>query len=642
LTSTRHAITWRTLIPLALALLLLILIYTPTLLTQPGSGENAYMDDVGEIQVALNVWGTIHHTGYPLYTILGNVAVSVLRSVGFSPATAPALYSLGWGLMALTVFYLLIVRLTGSALLAAAAALTLALLRSVWIHNVIAEVYSMTLALQIILLALALWSPPAPGDVPRRVWLLALVGGFAVAHHRMVAFMAPGLLLAVAPALIAIGWRRALVTLAAALPIGLLGFVPYLYLPARALAGAIWVYGDPGTLPGFWHEFSGAEAAFLLQLPSDSAALMADIGNTFRIIAAEMTPPLAVAGGLLLAWAAIRSPWRREAQVATLCAAGYVAFLAAFHRAVMPEAVTMFITLILTLALALGLARLTDALGSRRSSPRWPALAPLGAAAVACALLIPAHFEPIQALTHDDSGVAAIAAARRVPRDAGRAVLMLPWSSRHTAVGFSIHVTGENADLRLVTHNADLGVLVAAGHTLYTFRDTFYRFPPEWWAARIGGAALSSPADEVVAVRPAPLIGDLPPEAIPVAEGIVLRAARLCRMEDTSQLAIVWQASEAPGADLSVFVHLISGEDPTPLAQADSSAPVYGWHPTSRWMPGEIVEEHYRLPSVPGGDRVAFGFYAQLAPGIFEDYPAAILSLDEAPECPVAPGARPG
>src|SRR5947209_14224810 len=96
-------------------LALLFVVYLPTLLTQINGGDDPYMDDVGEIQVALNVWGTIHHTGYPLFAILGNLAVAMLRVVGINPAVAPCLYAMGWGLVALTAFYLLVLRLTGSA-----------------------------------------------------------------------------------------------------------------------------------------------------------------------------------------------------------------------------------------------------------------------------------------------------------------------------------------------------------------------------------------------------------------------------------------------------------------------------------------------------------------------------------------------
>src|SRR5207244_3734900 len=140
-------------------------------------------------------------------------------------------------------------RLTGKPEIAAATTLLLGLARSIWIHNVISEVYSMSFAFEVILLAIALWGPITEQNVRARIWLLALVGGLGVAHHRMVIFMAPGLLLAVWPCLraqFAANRRRAAITVGGATLIGLIGFVPYIYLPARALAHADWVYGDPG------------------------------------------------------------------------------------------------------------------------------------------------------------------------------------------------------------------------------------------------------------------------------------------------------------------------------------------------------------------------------------------------------------
>src|SRR5712691_6233439 len=78
----------RAVLLLVATLLLLLIIYIPTLLTEITGGveingaQDPYMQDVGEVQVALNVWGTIHLTGYPLYTILGNLATFGLRSIG--------------------------------------------------------------------------------------------------------------------------------------------------------------------------------------------------------------------------------------------------------------------------------------------------------------------------------------------------------------------------------------------------------------------------------------------------------------------------------------------------------------------------------------------------------------------------------
>jgi hypothetical protein len=445
----------------------------------------------------------------------------------------------------------------------------------------------------------------------------------------MVAFMAPGLLLAVAPALFALRpWRRVAWTILAAIPLALIGFLPYLYLPARALAGGIWIYGDPSTWAGLWHEFSGAEVAYLMRLPADLSAMFGDALKTLQIVAAEMTLPLALGGFLGLVWAALRSQFRHAARIVIVCAAGYLSFLSVLHRAVMPEAVTLFISA----ALVLGLVFALDGT-LRRLSFTVRRTVQVGMTALAAALLIAAHLVPIMTLTGDTTGLTAIATARRVPRDGGRAVLMLPWSSRHTAVGFSKYVTGENADLALAKHTADLAARVREGHTLYTFPDILYRFPPPWWAEQIGGAHLSSAAEGVIAVRPARDIAPLPLDVTAVAPGIALQAADACRAGDSAALRLTWQALARPDVDYSVFVHVLGAESPVPLQQADSAAPVYGWYPTTAWTEGEIVTEHYRVRLPPDAVEISAGLYEQPTPGQFVNHSAASFRVDALPAC---------
>jgi Protein of unknown function (DUF2723) len=640
----------RALLLLAATLALLVVIYLPTLLTQINGGADPYMDDAGEVQVALNVWGTIHHTGYPVYTILGNIATVGLRSVGVSAATAPVLYTMAWGLVALAAFYLLVWRLTGRAEIAAAATLLLGLARSVWIHNVIAEVYSMSFAFEAILLAIALWGPVTAGNVRRRTWLLALAGGFGVAHHRMVIFMAPGLLLAVWPCLRAdfvANKRHTLATLGGALLIGLVGFVPYVYLPARALAHADWVYGDPSTLPGFWHEFTGAEAAFLMHLPVDGRAWLNDFGDTFRILATELTPVFAVAGGLALVWAMIRSRFRREARIAFVCTLGYFAFLFALHRVVMPEAVAMPIVMVLVLALALALdavipviatAVLSLLLGLKpvlkwATTMRlaWRYVLAAGFGILATVILTTAQGSFIYHLTHNDTGLAMIDLAKHVPRENGKAVLMLPWGPRYDAVAFSKFVTKVNADLRIVTHKADFGALASEGDILFTSKDTFYQFPLSWWDSQIGRAYLSSAADGLVAIRRAPVMQPATASDAEIGHGIVRRSVSLCIAEKTIHLTINWGVEQTPDADLSVFVHLLAGD--AVVAQADSSAPVYGWYATSRWSAGEVINDNYVLPRLPESTDVSIGMYEQPSPGQFKNYGILKVPLAGPPGC---------
>ncbi len=627
----------RSILLLILTLALLVVIYLPTLLTQINGGDDPYMDDVGEIQVALNVWGTIHHTGYPLYTILGNLAVAGLKALGVNAATAPCLYAMAWGLIALTAFYLLVLRLTSRATIAAAATLLLGLTRSVWVHNVVSEVYSMSFAFQVILLTIALWSPVTAANVRKRVWLLALVGGFGVAHHRMVIFIAPGLLLAVWPGLRAEG-RRVFVTLGAALLIGLIGFIPYVYLPARALAHADWVYNNPSTPEGFWHEFTGAEAAFLMRLPVDGQAWINDVVDTFRIIGTEMTPLFAVLGGLSLAWAlfARQSRFRREMRIAFVGTLGYFAFLFALHRVVMPEAVAMPIVMVLTLALALALDAVYSRLTTRRATWRYALVG--GFMVITVIALDLMQFEFIYRLTHNNTGVAMIELATRTPRDNGKAILMMPWGPRYDAIAFSKFVTKDNADLRIVTHKADFGALAAQGNSLYTSKDTLYRFPLAWWDGQIGRAYLSSAADGLVAIRREPRIEPAAESDQAMAHGITRQQFSICKVIDEKaatswiRLTVWWRADSKPDADLSVFVHLIDSYDAVAV-QDDRSAPVYGWYPTSRWSAGEVVRDDYSLPLISATKAVSFGMYEQPTPGQFVNYGTQTIAVDSIGAC---------
>lgn len=633
---------YRSVLLLLLTLTILTLIYWPTLLTQINGGNSPYMDDVGEIQVSLNVWGTVHMTGYPLYAILGNIVVSVLRTIGVNPATAPSLYSLMWGYITLSVFYLLVYRCISlhDAGIAAVATFLLGLTRTVWTHHVIAEVYSMSLAFQVILLTIALWPKLDEKNVRRRIFLLALVGGFGVFHHRLIGLLTPGLLLAVLPTLFKLPRKQIVTTLLLALPIGLIGFLPYLYLPARALAGANWVYGDPSTLEGFMHEFLGREAAYLMKTPASIEALIGDIGKTFQIIGIEMMPFFAVVGGIiLLFWSVYCAPrgimMYRQSLICFTSTIGYWLFLFFLHRVVMPEAVAMPIVMSLVLGISVGFSEWYIL-----NTPPFPWRMPLKTVGMWFFLigvtLVPAHRDFVYNLTHNDTGVRMIELASSIPpEDRPNAVVMFPWGPRFTAVAFSKYVTGENADLEIADHKANFAEMIRAGKVIYTASDTFYgppfnSQPLSWFGEKI---YLTVEGKDLIAVRRDPLRAEqVSPDRPTVAYGITIHKVDLCTTADEIHLLVTWRAEKTPDVNLSVFVHLLGSESPIPLAQADNSAPVFNWYPTSQWSTGELVPDFYVLPRLPEGFQVSFGMYEQ-KDGQFLNYGTRILNLDSAPSC---------
>jgi hypothetical protein len=630
-----------------LVLLVLASIYTLTLQTHISGSfqestaasilKNEYIKDVAEIQVALNVWGTIHHTGYPLFAILGNVFTLPLRTLGIEPAAAASLYAAAWGAVTLGSFGLLIWRLTGQALLAALGVALLGVARSIWIHHVIAEVYSMSLAITMLMLLVALWPAPWHGpkagqwSVERRVLWLALLGGIGVAHHRAVAFVAPGLLLAIWPHLWAvrdeIRWRR--LTLAA-VGLGAIGFLPYIYLPLRAHQDAAWVYGEPGTLHGLWIEFTGQEADRLVTLPADLAGLWDNVQSVWDILVHELTLPGLLIGVFCLMLAMVVSDHRRAARIVALSAAGPTLFAVLYHTAVLPEAILMPTVL----ALVFGVVLNADWL---RELGRNTEIAALAGIAVWAGILVGWHYGYIDELVTEPSGVHTIDRMARLP-DADQSALMFPWGPRYAAAMYAKLVTGQYADRVIVDHKADFHALLNEGYRLYTEPETFYTYAPpwqsaygapsSWWTDRIGPITLTSAVPGYVQILNSPWLAtgnDRPGE--PVLDGILRRDAWLTCDSEHIFLTVIWGADARPTSDPSIFVHLTPDEPIPNPPNADSRHPVYGSYPFVEWSPAEIVRDDYILPRRAGMTQVRFGLYEPDGSGQFVNYGETVLPV---------------
>lgn len=613
-------------------LLLIILFYLPTWQVIPNGSDHYYMIDVGETQVVLNVWGTLHATGYPLYVLTGSALAALMKGIGIDAAAAPALVSLLWGAVALGMLYALAAHLTGNMFAAAAAVFLLGLTRTIWIHNVIAEIYSFGLALLALLLLLGLWRKPIPG----RIYWLALIGGVGVAHHRALAMLAPALLIAVWDELI-VPSRRLPLKIGVSLLLGALGFLQYLYLPLRAWAGAAWVYGEPETWQGLLDQFWGVEAARFIGLPDSLDALNA---NFVRINAVLITD-VSIAGitlggaGLILA---LRQPETRRAALA-LIVSGAAAY--SFHVLYYTDVLSALIIAVLV-SFAFGWAFLLHSLVERVLHPpvhrnvqanlrpgfigagllllERRVIAVAGAAVYLglCIWLIGENFPFIRALTTDPTGLNTIAEAEQTPPGAA---LMIEWGPRHFAAGFARDVRGTLPGVTLVDHKADFAALAARGGRLVTPSYTFYNRPVAWWEAQLGGTVyLRAAAPHLVEIATAPLLTDSSLAAL-----AALDSALTCS-DGQMALRVDWVAPAPPEADLSVFVHLLDASGAL-IAQADQSAPVYGWRPLTTWTANEIVRDIYPLPRRDDAAAVRYGLYRQLPDGAFENVLAYTLPV---------------
>jgi hypothetical protein len=89
-------------------------------------------------------------------------------------------------------------------------------------------------------------------------------------------------------------------------------------------------------------------------------------------------------------------------------------------------------------------------------------------------------------------------------------------------------------------------------------------------------------------------------------EEIVLRGARIQRDETRHEgdqglhVTLWWEALTAPGADYTVFVHLVDGGGQ--LVGTGDGPPLAGAFPTPWWRPGDIVEDVHQV-LVPEGQR---------------------------------------
>lgn len=601
----------------------LLAAYLLTLQTIPNGAEHYYMIDVGETQIVLNVWGTLHATGYPLYVMLGSLCVALLRGLGVDAAAAPGVVSLLCTLAALGLLYALLRRICGRGWLAAGVVALYGLTRTVWIHASIAEIYSFGLLILVGLLALALWDAPVRG----RVYWLALLGGVGVFHHRALLFAALALLYAVwgeiwpsrPSATVHARWMPALLRLALCALIGLVGFLPYAYLPLRAAAGAAWVYGEPGTWAGFWDQFWGREAERFIGAPETFEALLANAAQINAALLADLTVPGAALGALGLALGLRRRERRRAALTFLLSGAAAYGFHIFYYTDILSALI-----LPVTLALAAGWLFAAEALIKeidRRSTEdtekdekgvQRELLLPAAVGALLAALLLSAHGAFIRDLTRDPTGLETIAIAQAAPPGSA---LMLDWGPRHFAVGFARDVQGLLPGVRLVSHKADFAALVAQGE-LVTPDFTFYNRPVAWWQEQIGAPVyLSAAAPHLVRISTnREMAEDY------AGDGIQAREAALVCRADALELRVNWLAASAPQRDYSVFVHLLDAGGAV-LAQGDQAAPVYGWRPTTSWAAGEIVRDVYTLAHEPGAALVRYGLYYQDAGGAFvNDY----------------------
>lgn len=192
------------------------------------------------LQAEVSVLGVGHPTGYPTYMMLTHLFTYLPLG---DPAYRTNLASAVYGTAAVLVVYLAGLRLCNRAVAAAAGALAFGLSGAFWSQAVITEVYTLeALLTALVILVLLTWRDT--GD-DRYLLPCAFLVGLSLTHHLTSVLLLPAVV-----AFVLLADRRVFSEVGLMLEsvgLFLLGLLPFLYLPLRAMMHAPLNEADPST-----------------------------------------------------------------------------------------------------------------------------------------------------------------------------------------------------------------------------------------------------------------------------------------------------------------------------------------------------------------------------------------------------------
>jgi len=340
--------------------------------------------DSGDVATAAAVLGIPHPPGYPLFTLVGHLAVLALPSL--DPARAVGLLSALLAAAAAAVTARAATELcidqgveAPTAMVAgSAAALTLALGSLWWRQADLPTAHAANLLFAALLTWIAVRLLQPAGCGPRPL-LVGFVAGLAASHHLTLLALVPALGLG----LRARGARpdgRALGLAAAG---GLLGLTPWLALPLIAARQPRYLWGDPTSVGGWIELIVGRDYWSLVGSPTPFEA-GGRLATAVWLLATELGPfgvPLALVGGALL-WERVRGSYVAFATSLAALDGAFFAFYAArdVESYLLPSVVALGPLAALGGASALGWARAR--LGDGRRALVFGGLPPLAALAL--------------------------------------------------------------------------------------------------------------------------------------------------------------------------------------------------------------------------------------------------------------------
>ena len=362
--------------------------------------------DSGDLISSAYVLGVPHPPGYPLYMLLGYVAMLL---PGGSPALQMNLLSGLLDAVAVSLVFLVVYRLVtvgpnGDRFAArrwepcvagASAALLLAFSTLFWAYSVVAEVFALNNLFAALLFLIGFEWCRRPDHV-RLLWLWMFVFGLALCDQQTIVLLLPGFVVLLWQGLRPRPGRElrlSLYDIGVSLGSFVAGLLPFVYLPLAALGSPAMNWGNPDSFGRFVAEVDRQDyGSFSLVLGSKRGSIVENL----RLIFGDLTHGFAYVG-VLLAVAGLWWAWRNRraeglALLIVFLAAGPV-FMVATNTAYSDElakgiVARFYILPSITFAIAVGLGAWW--LLERAEAVHLPALRPRLVAVSAGAALLAA------------------------------------------------------------------------------------------------------------------------------------------------------------------------------------------------------------------------------------------------------------
>jgi len=570
----------------------------------PGVGTK----DGFELQVVSATLGIAHPTGYPLFTLLGRLFITLLPFG--SPAYRINLMCALFAALAVPLIFAVGRQVLKRRAPAAVAALTFAFTPTFWTQASIPEKYTLNVWFVTLVIYLAVrWAQDTGDRKARWFYWLAFAYGLSLTHHRTMLLLAPGL--ALYALLAEPGLVRQPKRLLIALGVFAAPLLLYLYVPWRAYA-----QGWHMSWPEFVQHISGSEYTPALRLDEwlTSAGRRATYLRFLRNQFGTLGMALGVIGWLSL----VRRRWR-FALFSIVTWAAYVIFAIGYHAYY--NDVNYFLPSHLVFALWIGagvgaLARVAAATARRLGcSSRCLALGTIGYWTLAALL-------PLRLIWTHLPQVDMSQAQNDLPW--GQYVLGLDLPPNATILADSVKMAPLHYLTTVEKVRPDVTVVVLPDETAYvkSLQAHLVQRLPVFLARylpNLGGAYHLRSLGPLVEVSLRPLT-EPPPLTYPIqatfGDGVHLLGY------DTPSLAVprqgmlhvtlYWQATEPLAGSYHARLRLVGPGGHT-WWQEEGRLPVNDHYPTDAWRPGEVIPDYHHIPieaTLPPGDyRLEVGLF---------------------------------